>query len=60
MNPSAGIRYYIYVVAVFVNATVVAAQTQVDLPWYVVSVVAGFNAVVAVIAGHNVTPDEEV
>lgn len=60
INPSSKVRYAVYVLSIFINAAVAVLVTQVEVSVYVLAAVAGLNAVVAVIAGHNVTPDEEV
>lgn len=60
VNLPANIRTIIYVLTVFGNAVLgafIAAGTEV--PIVVTAVAAGFNAVVALLAGRNVTPDKK-
>ena len=58
-NPPSSIRTGLYVLSVFINAVMgVLITSEVSLPVVVLALVAGFNAVVALMAGVNVTPDE--
>lgn len=49
------IRSAIYTLTVFVNALVAVVQTEVKLSVWVLGVVAGFNALVALMAKANVS-----
>lgn len=58
MNPSSKVRAIIYTLGVFVNAFFgVLATGEVKLPIWVVAALAGFNAVLALMAKANVTPE---
>ena len=59
INPSSNIRTVLYLVTVFINAVVgVVTTSGVVVPIAVLAIVAGFNAVVALMAGANVAPDK--
>lgn len=58
MNPSSKVRDAIYLISVFVNATVAVLLTEITLSIWVIALVAGFNAAVAILAKKNITPDE--
>lgn len=58
MNPSSKVRDSIYLISVFVNATVAVLLTEITLSIWVIALVAGFNAAVAILAKNNITPDE--
>ena len=59
-NPPSSVRSVLYVLTVFINATLgVLVASGVEVSVYVMAVVAGFNAVVALMAKSNVTPDEQ-
>lgn len=59
-NPPSTIRTALYVMMVFINAMMaVLVSSEVKLPVLLVAFVAGFNAVVGLMASANVTPDEE-
>ena len=56
MNPSSTIRSIIYVVGVFLNAFIASLiGANVHLPVWVVASLAGYNAVMALMARANVT-----
>lgn len=60
INPSSAVRTSLYILAVFINAVMgVLITSQVAIPVLVLALVSGFNAVVAVMAGVNVTPDQK-
>lgn len=60
INPSSTIRTGLYVIAVFINAVMgVLITSDVVVPVMVLALVAGFNAVVALMAGANVNPEQE-
>lgn len=60
INPSSRVRTTLYVLGVFVNATMGALITsEVVVPVIALALLAGFNAVVAIMAGVNVRPDGE-
>lgn len=59
-NPSSNVRTGMYVFSVFINAVMgVLLTSSVVVPVVAVALLAGFNAVVALMAGANVTPDEQ-
>ena len=59
LNPSSSVRTSLYIMSVFVNACLaVLTSSGVVIPIMVLAVIGGFNAVVAFVAGVNVTPDE--
>ena len=59
-NPSSTVRTSLYVFSVFINAVAgVVLTSDVVVPIIAVALLAGFNAVVALMAGANVTPDVE-
>lgn len=59
INPPSKVRALLYIMAVFANAVMgVLASSSVAVPIIVVALLAGFNAVVALMAGVNVTPDK--
>lgn len=53
------VRSALYGFTIFVNAMVAVVVTEVKLSVWVLGAVAGFNALVALMAHANVTPDEE-
>lgn len=57
VNLPAKIRTIIYLLSVFVNATLAVVLTEVTVNIWVLGVVAGLNALVALLAKSNVTPD---
>jgi hypothetical protein len=58
INPSSAVRTGLYVISVFINAMLgVLVTSEVVIPIIALALVAGFNAVVAIMAGANVTPD---
>jgi hypothetical protein len=58
LNPSSTVRATLYVVSIFINAVMgVMIANEVVMPVFVLALLAGFNAVVAVMAGANVTSD---
>lgn len=59
-NPSSSARSALYALQVFVNATVgVLVASKVEISVYVIALIAGFNAVMGLLAKANVTPDEQ-
>jgi hypothetical protein len=59
-NPPAPFRTSIYITSVFINAMVAAfVSSGLEVPLLLNAALAGFNAVVLVMAGANVTPDEQ-
>ena len=57
-NPPSAIRSALYVLSVFINATLaVLISSDVELSVYILAVVAGFNAVVALMARSNVSEE---
>lgn len=60
INPPSVVRQLAYIVSVFVNASMgVLIANNVELSVWVLAVIAGFNAVVALMASINITPDQE-
>lgn len=60
LNPSSNVRTMLYVLSVAVNAFMAVLLTNdVEMNVYALAGIAAFNAVVALMAGANVTPDEE-
>lgn len=60
LNPSSNVRTSLYIFTVFMNAVIgalVASGAAVSV--IILAVMAGFNAVVALMAGINVTPDQK-
>jgi hypothetical protein len=58
INPSSTVRTGLYVLSVFINAVMgVLVTSEVVIPIIALALVAGFNAVVAIMAGANVTQD---
>ena len=51
-------RYVIYLISVFINVTIAAMASTVTLPFWLVAVLGGFNAVVNLLAKNNVTLDK--
>ena len=59
-NIASNVRSAIYVTSVFVNAMVAfLVAANVELNVWALAVLAGLNAVVAVVARANVTPDHK-
>jgi len=59
-NPSSSVRTALYVLSVFINAVMgVLVTSDIVIPVVALALVAGFNAVVALMAGANVQPDLE-
>jgi hypothetical protein len=59
LNPPSIVRTFLYVSSVFINAMMgVFLTSDIQIPVGVIAILSGFNAVVALIAGANVTPDE--
>lgn len=59
INPPSSVRTGLYVTSVFINAvTGVLITSEVVVPVVALALIAGFNAVVALMAGANVTQDE--
>lgn len=59
-NPPSQIRTALYVATVFINAMMfVIIARDVMIPVLLEGGIAGLNAVVAIMAGVNVTPEEE-
>lgn len=59
MNPTSTVRSLIYLLSVFINAcTAFLVASGVVLNIWLLAIVAGFNAVVAVMARANVTPEQ--
>jgi hypothetical protein len=59
-NPPSAVRTTLYVTSVALNAMMgVILTSEVEVSVYVLAGIAGFNAVVALMAGLNVTPDQE-
>lgn len=59
-NPSSSVRTTLYVLSVALNAFMAVLLTSdVNISVFVLAGVASFNAVVALMAGANVTPDEQ-
>jgi hypothetical protein len=56
---TAKVRAIVYLLSVFINASIAIVLTEVKLSVWVLGGVAGFNAVVAILAKANVTPDEQ-
>lgn len=60
LNPSSSVRIVLYALSVAVNAFMgVLLTSDISISVYVLAGVAAFNAVVALMAGANVTPDKE-
>ena len=61
LNPSSAVRTVLYALSVGVNAFMaVVITSDVEVNIFVLAGVAAFNAVVALMAGANVTPDKEL
>lgn len=59
-NPSSAVRTSLYVAGVAVNAFMgVVLTSDVEVSVFLLAGLAAFNAVLAVMAGVNVTPSEE-
>lgn len=59
INPPSYVRTGMYALSVFVNAVLgVLLANEVSVSVYIIAVVAGYNAVVALMAGANVTPED--
>lgn len=60
LNPSSNVRTSLYIITVFMNAMIGAlVASGVAVSVFVLATMAGFNAVVALMAGINVTPDQK-
>lgn len=60
INPSSKVRFTLYVAGVFLNAsTGFLVASGVEVPVLLMAALAGYNAVIAVMAGTNVNPDME-
>lgn len=60
LNPSSSIRTALYVTGVAVNAFMgVVFTSDIEVSVFVLAGLAAFNAVLAAMAGVNVTPSEE-
>lgn len=60
-NPSSSVRTTLYVLSVALNAFMAVLLTSdVNISVFVLAGVASFNAVVALMAGINVVPDNEL
>lgn len=58
-NPPSTVRTFLYVMGVAINTFVgVLLTSDIKLSVYVLAAIAAYNAVVALMAGANVTPDE--
>lgn len=61
INPSSSVRTTLYVLSVAINAFMAVLLTsEVVISVFVLAGIASFNAVVALMAGINVTPDNEL
>jgi len=60
LNPSSSVRTALYVLSVAINAFMAVLLTSdVVISVFILAGIAAFNAVVALMAGANVTPDEK-
>lgn len=60
INPSSSVRNTLYVTGVAVNAFMgVLLTSDVEVSVFVLALLAAFNAALAVMAGVNVTPEQE-
>lgn len=59
INPPSAVRTILYITSVFVNAMVgVLLVNEITVSAYALALIAGLNAVVALMAGVNVNPEE--
>jgi hypothetical protein len=59
LNPPSAVRTVMYAFMIFINAFMaVIVSSDVKVPIVFIALLAGYNAVMGVMAGVNVTPDE--